>query len=370
MHYVGEADRVLLDDRLSYLGTHRGLIAEMPAFELAGPRNKIFFEAGEMGVGIVTCGGLCPGLNNVVRGLVLRALPQLWRPPHPRLPLRLRGPWSRATAMSRWSLEPPHRQPHPPAGRHRARHLARRAGSRAMVDYLVRHGINVLFVIGGDGTIRGAMAITRRSPGAGSEHRRGRRAQDHRQRHPVHRPQLRLRDRLLGRGRGRSAAPTSRPTACQERHRPGQADGPAFRLHRLPRRARLHRRQHRAHPRGADRARQAKGACCATWRSRLERSGHAVLVVAEGAGQDMFEQGAPHTTDASGNRTLRDIGPGAARFASTPTSAPSKHADQPQVPRSQLPHPQRPGLALGQRVLLAAWRATPCMRRWPAIPAC
>src|SRR5277367_987238 len=59
MHYVGEADRVLLDDRLSYLGTHRGLIAEMPAFELAGPRNKIFFEPGKMGVGIVTCGGLC-----------------------------------------------------------------------------------------------------------------------------------------------------------------------------------------------------------------------------------------------------------------------------------------------------------------------
>ena len=39
LHYVGEADKILLDDRLSALGTHRGLIAEHPAFELAGPRR-------------------------------------------------------------------------------------------------------------------------------------------------------------------------------------------------------------------------------------------------------------------------------------------------------------------------------------------
>ena len=40
-------------------------------FELAGPRAKLFFDAKETRAGIVTCGGLCPGLNNVIRSLFL-----------------------------------------------------------------------------------------------------------------------------------------------------------------------------------------------------------------------------------------------------------------------------------------------------------
>ena len=38
-------------------------------FELAGPRDKLFFDPTRTRAGIVTCGGLCPGLNNVVRAL-------------------------------------------------------------------------------------------------------------------------------------------------------------------------------------------------------------------------------------------------------------------------------------------------------------
>jgi len=40
-------------------------------FELAGAREHLFFNASETRVGIVTCGGLCPGLNDVVRSLFL-----------------------------------------------------------------------------------------------------------------------------------------------------------------------------------------------------------------------------------------------------------------------------------------------------------
>src|SRR6186997_1414102 len=36
-------------------------------FELAGPRAKLFFDPRHTRAGIVTCGGLCPGLNNVIR---------------------------------------------------------------------------------------------------------------------------------------------------------------------------------------------------------------------------------------------------------------------------------------------------------------
>ena len=41
-----------------------------PAFELAGPRKNIYFNPGTLRCGIVTCGGLCPGLNDVTRSIV------------------------------------------------------------------------------------------------------------------------------------------------------------------------------------------------------------------------------------------------------------------------------------------------------------
>jgi 6-phosphofructokinase 1 len=41
-------------------------------FEVAGPRAKLFFDPKKTRAGIVTCGGLCPGLNNVIRSLVLQ----------------------------------------------------------------------------------------------------------------------------------------------------------------------------------------------------------------------------------------------------------------------------------------------------------
>src|SRR5262245_37638727 len=42
MHFVGEADKVLLDDTLSHIQAYGGSLETLPAFELAGPRNRIF----------------------------------------------------------------------------------------------------------------------------------------------------------------------------------------------------------------------------------------------------------------------------------------------------------------------------------------
>jgi 6-phosphofructokinase 1 len=67
-HYVDESDRVLFDDTLAMLA---GRVGEPPSFEPGGPRRRIFFDPSKIRVGIVTCGGLCPGLNDVIRGLVL-----------------------------------------------------------------------------------------------------------------------------------------------------------------------------------------------------------------------------------------------------------------------------------------------------------
>ena len=42
------------------------------AFEKAGPREKIYYDSSKIRAGIVTCGGLCPGINNVIRTLVMQ----------------------------------------------------------------------------------------------------------------------------------------------------------------------------------------------------------------------------------------------------------------------------------------------------------
>ena len=71
VHFVGAAGKVLLDDALSSVVAATADAAAQPAFELAGPRDKIFFDPRTVRCGIVTCGGLAPGLDNVVRGIGL-----------------------------------------------------------------------------------------------------------------------------------------------------------------------------------------------------------------------------------------------------------------------------------------------------------
>jgi 6-phosphofructokinase 1 len=43
----------------------------MPCFELAGPRRRIFFDPSKLRCALVTCGGLCPGINDIIRSIVL-----------------------------------------------------------------------------------------------------------------------------------------------------------------------------------------------------------------------------------------------------------------------------------------------------------
>jgi 6-phosphofructokinase 1 len=70
-HYVHESDRVLLDDT-SQTAVARGCdVAALPSLEPGGPREFLYFDPARTRAAIVTCGGLCPGLNNVIRGLVL-----------------------------------------------------------------------------------------------------------------------------------------------------------------------------------------------------------------------------------------------------------------------------------------------------------
>lgn len=69
--FTGDHERVLYHSRLEELKAWTAKGVEPPAMEAAGPREKIFFDPAGLVCGIVTCGGLCPGLNDVIRSIVL-----------------------------------------------------------------------------------------------------------------------------------------------------------------------------------------------------------------------------------------------------------------------------------------------------------
>ena len=66
-HFVGDDERVLYHGTLAEIQGFLASGQQPPAFEMAGPRQQIFFDPSKLKCGIVTCGGLCPGLNDVIR---------------------------------------------------------------------------------------------------------------------------------------------------------------------------------------------------------------------------------------------------------------------------------------------------------------
>jgi 6-phosphofructokinase 1 len=158
IHYVGKADRVLLDDRASKVVEHRDDLSRAPSFELAGPRDQIFFDTTRLRCGIVTCGGLCPGVNNVVRGLVL----ELAHGYAVRDILGFR--YGYEGLIPRHGHEPVKLTPSAVADIHHVGGTALGTSrgdqdAREMVDRLDELDIGILFVVGGDGTLKGAMKV-------------------------------------------------------------------------------------------------------------------------------------------------------------------------------------------------------------------
>jgi 6-phosphofructokinase 1 len=158
VHYVGAADRVLLDDSLSSLRAANGAIEALPSFELAGPRDRIFFDPRTLRCGIVTCGGLAPGLNNVVRGIVL----ELWNGYGVRRISGFRHGYE--GLIARHGHEPMALTPESVAHIHHegGTVLGTSRGAQdpvEVVDHLEANGIGVLFVVGGDGSLAGALRI-------------------------------------------------------------------------------------------------------------------------------------------------------------------------------------------------------------------
>jgi len=124
-------------------------------FELAGERKDLFFNPAETRAGIVTCGGLCPGLNDVIRSLfrelhlaygVKEVLGFRWGyqgldPEHGSEPILLTHELVDGIHLQGGTILGTSRGP---------------VDKKRAIDNLVRRGINILFTIGGDGTQRGA----------------------------------------------------------------------------------------------------------------------------------------------------------------------------------------------------------------------
>src|SRR5659263_437657 len=156
--FVDDDDRLLCDVSSDYY-EHCRTTGEVPvSFEKAGPRENIFFEPAKTKVGIVTCGGLCPGLNNVIRSLVNEL--------HYRygisrivgikygfegLVAKYNHPVIELTAPEVSNL-------HLIGGTFLGTSRGNQDISQ-IVDTLEILIINILFCIGGDGTLRGAHAI-------------------------------------------------------------------------------------------------------------------------------------------------------------------------------------------------------------------
>lgn len=69
--FVSDDERVPVDSDLHKLKERFAQNMEIPSFERAGPREKIYFDTSKLRCALVTCGGLCPGLNDIIRAIVL-----------------------------------------------------------------------------------------------------------------------------------------------------------------------------------------------------------------------------------------------------------------------------------------------------------
>ncbi|MGM0431886.1 MAG: ATP-dependent 6-phosphofructokinase [Spirochaetota bacterium] len=157
--YVSDEERILYDIDAHLQSDGSVTPHSLDAIELAGPRENIYFNPAHVHAALVTCGGLCPGLNNVIRAVVrcfwyrygvrrISGIQYGYRgllPESPYEPIPLDPDIVDDIQMKGGTI----------LG------SSRGGGNRVsdIVDSLERMNVNVLVTVGGDGTLRGAYEI-------------------------------------------------------------------------------------------------------------------------------------------------------------------------------------------------------------------
>ena len=159
-HFVNDDEKILVYSHSDSRTTHQDSRHTPPMFERAGPRRKVFFDPKKLNCGIVTCGGLCPGLNDVIRTITLSLI---WQ-------YGVRNVFGSRYGYAGLSSN----APSPPLllnpdlvdGIHLKGGdiLSSSRGPQDiddMIATLEKMDIGVLFTIGGDGTLRGARELVK-----------------------------------------------------------------------------------------------------------------------------------------------------------------------------------------------------------------
>lgn len=295
-------DRVLA---CSSSGQLEQLLADgpVPTFEAAGPRAEVFFRSADLGCGIVTCGGLCPGLNDVIRSVFL-SLHHAYGVP------RVFGFRYGFAGLAADAAEPIE------LDAQKVDTIHHRGGTllgtsrgpqkvEEMVDQLVARRVGILFTVGGDGTLKGASAI------AAEIARRGLRIA------VVGIPKTIDNDLLwTERTFGFSTAVEAAHAAIDAAHAEARAAWNGVGLVKLMGRHSGFIAAHAALASGdvnfclvpeVPFTLEGEAGLLRCLERRLEERRHAVVVVAEGAGQDLID-GEGDGRDASGNLRLKDVG--------------------------------------------------------------
>src|SRR5665648_36890 len=130
----------------------------LPAFEKAGPKKKLFFEPGKATYAIVTCGGLCPGLNSVIRGIVMLNYFRYGN----KVGHGIRYGYAGFIKENGHEVMPLTPEFVESIHSHGGTILGSSRGPqdiKKIVDRLVELDVKILYTIGGDGTLRGALDI-------------------------------------------------------------------------------------------------------------------------------------------------------------------------------------------------------------------
>ncbi len=272
--------------------------------EKAGPREQIYVRPGHVHAAIITCGGLCPGLNDVIRAVVRT----LW---HQYGVRRISG-----IQYGFQGLLPEYNYPPIPLDAENVDDIhnmggtilgsSRGGGKRVeeLVDSLERSNINMVFIIGGDGTQRGSSDI------ADEIHRRGLKIA------VVGIPKTIDNDlRFVQKSFGFETAVSKAVEAVSSAHIEAKSAPNGIGLVKVMGRESGFIAAHTALSSndvnfilipevGFDL--EGPNGLLAHLKSRLDRRDHAVILVAEGAGQDLMPKS--NMTDASGNIRLSNIG--------------------------------------------------------------